>query len=100
MGMIDMSPTLRPVTPYTVKLDDTTPAWSRGAIAAVPHECAVLAVIPLTAQDAIWASVVMVAPGVCSTGVKRFMLLDWNHFRANLPIATMISLSTGLMLQL
>ena len=42
--MIDMSPTLRPVTPYTVKLDDTTPAWSRGAIAAVPHECAVLAV--------------------------------------------------------
>ncbi len=50
------------------QIEDTTPARSRGAIAAVPHECAVLAVMALAAQDGIWASVMILDPGVLSTG--------------------------------
>lgn len=97
IGTIEMSPTLKPVTPYTVKLGDTTPARERGAIAAVPDECAVLGEVFSTNQFAICASVAMSVPGDCSTGVKCCMLFVANHLRINLMTATKMSLSTGFM---
>ncbi|PPQ69283.1 hypothetical protein CVT25_005940 [Psilocybe cyanescens] len=75
--MIDTSPTLRLVTPYTVKLGETTTAWSRGAIPDVPQPWAVLGRVPVTVCATISSSVATLAPGYISTGVRCCWLGAW-----------------------
>lgn len=91
-----MSPMLNPVTPYTSSSGLTTPAKWRGAIAAVPELCAVVAPIDRTTYAARSASDVIFPPGDISDGDSCFIASVANHLRENLSDSTMTSVSKGL----
>ena len=94
-GMIEASTTRRLRTPWTNKSGPTTPPSSRGIIAAVPIGWNVEAIIVFRIYSPISWSLVILEPGVSSTGASGANVFAALYTLENLINAILVSRSSG-----